>query len=125
MISDNPIVVLGIVDCSLYIRHIALKDENHKKRMDMLAYIPVEYNYLETLAKMFIFAARQNQVNQGNNFNKAPNGRIPLQWIQTHHSLDRLLKIHSGINKSSWDELEMIAKFRHYLFFSDSLGRKK
>ena len=37
MISDNPNVSLGIVDCSLYTRRIALKDDYHKKRMDMLA----------------------------------------------------------------------------------------
>ena len=44
MISDNPNVSLGIVDCSLYTRRIALKDDDHKKRMDMLAYTPVEFN---------------------------------------------------------------------------------
>ena len=53
MISDNPKVSLGIVDCSLYTRRIALKDDYHKKRMDVLAYAPVEYNCLETLAKTF------------------------------------------------------------------------
>ena len=37
MISDNPKVSLGIVDCSLYTRRIALKDDYHKKRIDMLA----------------------------------------------------------------------------------------
>ena len=37
MISDNPIVSLGIVDCSLYTRRIALKDGYHKKKIDMLA----------------------------------------------------------------------------------------
>ena len=37
MISDNPNVSLGIVDCSLHTRRIALKDDYHKKRMDMLA----------------------------------------------------------------------------------------
>ena len=47
MISDNPNVSLGIVDCSLYTRRIALKDDYHIKRMDMLAYAPVQYNYLE------------------------------------------------------------------------------
>ena len=61
MISDNPTASLGIVDCSLYIRRIALKDHYHKKRMDLLAYTPVEFNYLETLAKTFIIPARQNQ----------------------------------------------------------------
>ena len=44
VISDNPNVSLGIVDCSLYTRRIALKDDYHKKRMDMLAYAPVDYN---------------------------------------------------------------------------------
>ena len=43
MISDNPNVSPGIVDCSFYTRRIALKDDYHKKRMDMLAYSPVEY----------------------------------------------------------------------------------
>ena len=44
MSSDNPNVSLGIVDCSLYTRRIAVKDDNHRKRMDMLAYTPVEFN---------------------------------------------------------------------------------
>ena len=59
MISDNPNLSLGFVTCSLYTRCIALKDDYHKKRKDMLAYAPVEYNYLETLAKTFIIPARQ------------------------------------------------------------------
>ena len=44
MISDNPNVSLGIVVCSLYTHSIALKDDHLRKRMDMLAYAPVEYN---------------------------------------------------------------------------------
>ena len=51
MISDNPNVSLGIVDCSLYTRRIVLKDDYHKNRMDKLAYTPVQFKYLETLAK--------------------------------------------------------------------------
>ena len=78
MISDNPNVSLGIVDCSLYTRRIALKDDYHKKRMDMLAYIPVEFSYLETLAKIFIIPARQNQFIQEDIFNNAPVRRIAI-----------------------------------------------
>ena len=78
MISDNPNVSLGIVDCSLYTRRIALKDDYHKKRMDLLAYAPVEYNYLETLAKTFIIPARQNQFIQENIFNNAPIRRVAI-----------------------------------------------
>ena len=44
--------------------------------MDMLAYGPVEYNYLETLAKTFTIPARQNQFSQENIFNNAPFRRI-------------------------------------------------
>ena len=78
MISDNPNVSLGIVDCSLYTRRIALKDDYHKKRMDMLAYAPVEYSYWETLAKTSIIPARQKQFIQGNIFNNAPIRRIAI-----------------------------------------------
>ena len=78
MISDNPNGSLGIVDCSLYTRRIALEYDYHKKRMDMLAYAPVEYNYLETLAKTFIIPARQNQFIQENIFNSAPIRRIAI-----------------------------------------------
>ena len=78
MISDNPNVSLGIVDCSLYTRRIALKDDYHKKRMDMLAYTPVEFNSLETLAKTFIIPATQNQFIQENIFNNAPVCRIAI-----------------------------------------------
>ena len=78
MISDNPNVSLGIVGCSPYTRRIALKDDYHKKRMDMLAYAPIEYNYLETLAKTFIIPARQNQFIQENIFNNAPIRRIAI-----------------------------------------------
>ena len=78
MISDIPNVSLGIVDCSLYIRRIALKDDYHKKRMNMLVYTPVEFNYLETLAKTFIVPARQNQFIQENTSNNAPVRRIAI-----------------------------------------------
>ena len=72
MFSDNPKVGLGIVDCSLYTRRIALKDDYHKKRIYLRAYTPVEFNYLETLSKTFITPARQNQFI----FNNAPVRRI-------------------------------------------------
>ena len=77
-ISYTPNASLGIVDCSLYTRRIALEDDCHKKRMDMLAYAPVEYNFLETLAKTFIIPARQNQFIQENIFNNAPIRRVAV-----------------------------------------------
>ena len=78
MISDNPNVILGNVDCSLYNRRIVFKDGYHKKRMNMLDYATVEYIYLQTLAKTFIILSRQNQFIQENNFNNAPIRRIAI-----------------------------------------------
>ena len=78
MISENPNVGLGIVDCSLYIRRVMLKEDYHKKRMSQLAYAPVEYKYMETLAKTFIIPTRQNQFIQETIFNNAPIRRIAI-----------------------------------------------
>ena len=78
MISDNPNVSLGIVDCSLYTRRIALNDDYHKKNMDMLTYAPVEYNYLETLATTFIIPSTQIQLIQENFFNNALIRRVAI-----------------------------------------------
>ena len=49
--------------------------------MDMLAYTPVGFNFLESLPKLFIIPARQNQFMQGNIFNKAPVRRIAFAMI--------------------------------------------
>ena len=77
-ISDNPNISLGIVDCSLHTRRTAPKEDYHQKRVDMLAYIPVEFNYLETLAKTFIIPVRRNQFIQENIINNAPVRRIAV-----------------------------------------------
>ena len=78
MISENPNISLGIVNCSLYTRRVMLKEDYHIKRMTQLAYAPVEYNYMETLAKTYIILARQNQFIQENIFNNAPIRRIAI-----------------------------------------------
>ena len=76
MISDKPNVSLGIVHCSLYTRRTAFKDDYDKKRMEMLAYTPVEGNCMEILPKTSINPARKNQFIQESIFNNAPNRRI-------------------------------------------------
>ena len=78
MICYNPGIGLGIDDCSPYTRRIALKDEHREKRMDMFACNPVEFFYLEILAKTFIISAEQNQFIQENIFNNAPVRRIAI-----------------------------------------------
>ena len=59
IISNNPNISLGIDDCSPYTRRFVLKVDYHKKRMDMLAYTPVEFNNLETLANTLSFLAEK------------------------------------------------------------------
>ena len=78
MISDNPNVSHAIADCSLYNRRTALKRDYHNKRMNMLVYTPVEFKYLETLARIFIIPARQHQFVQENTFNNAPVRQIAI-----------------------------------------------
>ena len=106
MISDNPSVSLGVVDFLLRNRHIALKEVCHRKRMDMPAYAPLEYNYLESLAETFIIPARQNHFSQRNSFNNAPVRRLLLQWKQTLRALDRTLKNRSCINNLISDKVQ-------------------
>ena len=81
MISENPNVSFGFVDCSLYTRRVMLKEGYHKKRMSQLAYAPAEYNYMETMAKTFIIPARQNQFIHENIFNNAPKRRKAIAMI--------------------------------------------
>ena len=78
MISNNPNVTLGVFDCSLYTRRIALKFYYHKKRMGILANTPVEFNYMETLAKTIVIPVRQSQFFQKQLSNKAPVRRIAI-----------------------------------------------
>ena len=73
MINDNPNVSLANVDCSIYTRRIALNDDYQTKRMEMLADTLVEFNYLETLEKIFFI-----QFLQENIFNNAPVRRIAI-----------------------------------------------
>ena len=72
MINGNPNISLGFDDCSLYTRHIALKDDYNERRKDILAFILVKFNYSDTIEKTFTFPARQNQLIQKNIFNNAP-----------------------------------------------------
>ena len=78
MISKNRNVSLGFVDCSLYTRRVMLKEDYYNKRMFQLAYAPVEYNYMETLAKTYFIPARENQFIPEIIFNNAPIRRIAI-----------------------------------------------
>ena len=106
MISDNPNISLGIVDCSLYTRRIGLKEDYHKKRMDMLAYAPVKDNYIETLAKTLVIPSSQNQLIQGIFFNNAPIRRIAIAKKTDSAFTGSFTKNPFCINNSIPDKLE-------------------
>ena len=88
-----------------YTRRTALKDDYHKKRMDMLAYAPVEYNYLETSAKTFVIPRRQNHFIQENIFNNAPIRRVAIS-MNTKSAFTGSVTENSGINNLISDKLE-------------------
>ena len=70
MISDNTNLSLGIVDRSICVLRIVLRYEYHKKRMNILAFLPVSCNYLEFLAS-FIIPARKNSLSKKKHFKQA------------------------------------------------------
>ena len=106
MTRYNPNVSLGSVECSFYTRRIALKDDYHKKRMDMLAYNPVEYSFLETLAETFFLPARQNQLFQENVFNKVPVRRIVIAMKTNSAFFGSNCENQSGISNLISDKSE-------------------
>ena len=79
MSSDKPNISHANVDFLAYARRNAHKDDFHKKRMDMVVYTPVEFDYLDTPAKIFIKSARQNHFIQENIFNNASVRRSALE----------------------------------------------
>ena len=90
MISDNPNVSFGIVDCSFFTRPIVLKDGYHGKRKEMLAYIPAEFKDLETLAKTFIISAGQNQFIQDKHFQQCSSS-LDCYWNEYKLCINRIL----------------------------------
>ena len=78
MLSANPHVDLKIQQSVLHTKRIELKEEYHQKNMDMLAYSPVKYTFMETRAKTFIIPNGQNQFIQENIFNNEPIRRIAV-----------------------------------------------
>ena len=71
-INENPSVSLAIVHSPLYTRRIALKDDYHRKRLEMFTYTPVEIIFLVNPAKSSVIPAGQNQITRENFQNNAP-----------------------------------------------------
>ena len=87
--SDNTNISLGTLDCSLY---TCSEGRLPQERMDLLAYSSVEFNYLETLEKLFITSARQKHFHWEKIFNTGPVRRIAFlgkieAFIQCSHHL--------------------------------------
>ena len=82
----------------MYTRRMMLKEEYHKNGMSQPGYAPVEYNYMEALAKTYIFPERQNHFIQENIFNIAPRPRKAIAMNSNSASTGSLQRTHSGIN---------------------------
>ena len=106
MIIDNPNVSLGIVDCSLHTRRFALKDvitRNERTCMLTLRWRSTNWKLLQSPSSFL--------PDKTSSFEKTFSTMLQfvgllLQWIQTLHSLDLILKIHSGINSLISDKLK-------------------
>ena len=73
--------------------------------MDKLAFTHVEFNYMENLAKTFIFSGIQIQFIQENIFSNVPVRRSD-QRKQTLHSLDLTPKLNFGMKNLTSDNFE-------------------
>ena len=87
-------------------RRIALKDGYHRERMDMLAYTPVEFNYLQTFAKTFIVPVRQNQFTHENILSDAPVREITIAMNTNSAFTGSYTEYHSGIINLISDKIE-------------------
>ena len=75
--SHSPNVSFGVVDCSLYSRRNAFKDDYHKKNGYAGIY-SCRVELFRTLKKNFNHCGRRNHFIQRNSFKKAPVGRIAI-----------------------------------------------
>ena len=78
MLSDKPNVSLKIVHCWLFTRRVLVAELKHQYLQWNLERESAQYNYMETIARTFIFPSRQNQFIQENIFNNAPIRRVAV-----------------------------------------------
>ena len=89
MISGNPNVSLGTVDCSLYTRRVALKDDYHKKRMDMLAFHSCGVQLLGNSCRYFHRSCQTKPVHSQKHFQQCSSSsdcycnenKLCIHWI--------------------------------------------
>ena len=98
LLNENTYVSLGLVGCLLYTRRIALKDGFQNLKRDMLAYTPIELEY--------IIPARKNEWLKKTHLRLLQLDKLLVHKLQILHLVGGTLKIHSVINKSTSDKQE-------------------
>ena len=107
MIFDNPNVSLRTVDCSFaLLSWYWSQGFLWRKRMEMLAYTSVDYNYVEPLAKTIILPAKQNRFLQENFLNKAAIGPVAIRININSAFTGSYTENSPGISTSTSDKLE-------------------
>ena len=106
LISDNPNVSLRTVDCPLYTRRIALRMIIIRNEWTCLLTLLWSSTFLKLLQRLSSFLPDKTISFKKTLSTMLQFVGLPLQWIQTLHSLDLILKIHSGINNLISDNLE-------------------
>ena len=78
IVSDNPKVSLGIVDCSFYTRRIALKDDYHKKKKGRARLCSCRIQLIGDFGKDIHHTWETKPIHSRKTFNTAPIRRVAI-----------------------------------------------
>ena len=106
MFSESPNVSFGIVHCSLYNRHIALRDDRHKNEWTCLHIFPWNTTIWKLWQRFPSLPLDETSSIKEPFLTMLQFVGLLLQWIQTLLPLDRTMKTSSGINSSILDKFE-------------------
>ena len=106
MIVDNSNYRLGIVDCSLYTRLFLLKDDYHRKQMDMLKILAWSIITWKLQHRLSSFQPNKTSSSKESFSTMLQFVRLPLLWTKNLQSLDRTVKVNSGSNSLIPDKLK-------------------
>ena len=101
MISDKRNVSLGFIDCSPYTLLFALKDQFLEKKMDMLLFFSLNTTSCGLWQRRSPYLPDKAILFKKTFLTILQFVKLPLQWKQSLHSMDRILKISSGVGNSS------------------------
>ena len=108
MISDIPNVRLGTVDCSLYIRYIAVRINITRKEWTCLRILLWSAIISKLWQRFSSFPSDKSSSFKKLFSTRLQFFRVLFHWIKTLHSLDQTLEIHFGISNLISDQYKIV-----------------